>query len=84
MKSLLFPMFLFLASLAPAQPAKSDSYRGGLITPPLPKPRFVLTDTRAPLSISGTELRVRLRSCFSATLTVPTSAPCTWRTLAWL
>ena len=45
MKSLLFPMFLFLASLAPAQPAKSDSYRGGLITPPLPKPRFVLTDT---------------------------------------
>jgi protein SCO1/2 len=45
MKSLLFPMFLFLASLAPAQPGKSDSYRGGLITPPLPKPRFVLTDT---------------------------------------
>src|SRR6516165_9430530 len=45
MKSLLFSMFLFLASLAPAQPAKSDSYRGGLITPPLPKPRFVLTDT---------------------------------------
>ena len=45
MKSLLFPMCLLLASLAPAQPAKSDSYRGGLITPPLPKPRFVLTDT---------------------------------------
>ena len=45
MKSLLFSMFLFLVSLAPAQPAKSDSYRGGLITPPLPKPRFVLTDT---------------------------------------
>ena len=78
MKSLLFSMFLFLASLAPAQPAKSDSYRGGLITPPLPKPRFVLTDT------SGASFDFWNRTQGSATLTVPTSAPCTWRTLAWL
>ena len=34
-----------LASLAPAQQAQSDTYRGGLVAPPLPKPRFVLTDT---------------------------------------
>ena len=45
MKSRLFSLFLILASLAPAQPGKSDTYRGGLVTPPLPKPRFVLTDT---------------------------------------
>jgi protein SCO1/2 len=29
----------------PVQPARSETYRGGLVTPPLPKPRFVLTDT---------------------------------------
>jgi len=34
-----------LASLAPAQQGKSDAFRGGIVTPPLPKPRFVLTDT---------------------------------------
>src|SRR3982750_1080321 len=38
-------LFLTLASFAQAQPGKSESYRGGLVTPPLPKPRFVLTDT---------------------------------------
>jgi protein SCO1/2 len=37
--------FLLLASLAPAQQGASDTYRGGLVTPPLPKPGFVLTDT---------------------------------------
>jgi len=36
---------LILASLALAQPHTSVAYRGGLVTPPLPKPRFVLTDT---------------------------------------
>src|SRR6478672_2005897 len=45
MKSRFFVLFFVLASLAPAQQAKSDTYRGGLVTPPLPKPRFVLTDT---------------------------------------
>ena len=38
-------LFLILASLAAAQQSKRDTYRGGLVTPPLPKPRFVLTDT---------------------------------------
>jgi protein SCO1/2 len=36
---------MILASLALAQPNTSATYRGGLVTPPLPKPRFVLTDT---------------------------------------
>src|SRR5450631_1358067 len=45
MKSRFFGLFLTLASLTPAQQGKSDTYRGGLVTPPLPKPGFVLTDT---------------------------------------
>src|SRR5271166_1749253 len=36
---------LAAASLAAAQPGNTGNYRGGLVTPPLPKPRFVLTDT---------------------------------------
>jgi protein SCO1/2 len=38
-------LFFILASLAPAQQDRSDRYRGGLVTPPLLKPRFILTDT---------------------------------------
>jgi protein SCO1/2 len=39
-----FPMIL--ATLLPAQQASTgSSYRGGIVTPPLPKPRFILTDT---------------------------------------
>jgi len=38
-------LFFILASLAPAQQDRSGRYRGGLVTPPLLKPRFVLTDT---------------------------------------
>jgi protein SCO1/2 len=45
MKSRFFGLFLILASLASAQQGGTDSYRGGIVTPPLPKPRFVLTDT---------------------------------------
>ena len=45
MKSRFFGLFLILASLALAQPGKTGAYRGGLVAPPLPKPRFVLTDT---------------------------------------
>ena len=41
MRSRVLSLFLVLASLALAQ----QPYRGGLVTPPLPKPRFVLTDT---------------------------------------
>ena len=40
-----FGLFFILASLAPAQQGGSHTYRGGLVTPPLPKPRFVLVDT---------------------------------------
>ena len=45
MRSRFFGLFFILASLATAQQGKSDTYRGGLVTPPLPKPKFVLTDT---------------------------------------
>lgn len=39
-------LLLVLTSLASAQPGGgNDTYRGGLVTPPLPKPAFVLTDT---------------------------------------
>jgi protein SCO1/2 len=40
-----FTFPLILASLLSAQQANTGSYRGGLVTPPLPKPGFVLTDT---------------------------------------
>lgn len=45
MRSRLFGVLLTLASLASAHQASGDTYRGGLVTPPLQKPRFVLTDT---------------------------------------
>jgi protein SCO1/2 len=45
MKPRFFSFLLLFASLAAAQPRNTDNYRGGLVTPPLPKPRFVLTDT---------------------------------------
>jgi protein SCO1/2 len=37
-------LFFILASLAAGQPGKTETYRGGLVTPPLPKPGFILTD----------------------------------------
>ena len=43
MKPRIFP--LIFASLVLAQSETVDNYRGGVVTPPLPKPRFVLTDT---------------------------------------
>jgi protein SCO1/2 len=45
MKSRLSGLFFILASLTSAQQGKREGYRGGLVTPPLSKPRFVLTDT---------------------------------------
>ena len=36
---------MILAFMLPAQQASTGSYRGGIVTPPLPKPRFILTDT---------------------------------------
>src|ERR1041384_5232448 len=38
-------LFLLLVFAGQAQESAGELYRGGLITPPLPKPRFVLTDT---------------------------------------
>ena len=38
-------LWFLLAPVLLAQTAKSEDYRGGLVTPPLPKPRFTLTDT---------------------------------------
>jgi protein SCO1/2 len=43
MKPRLFTFVVIYASAALAQ--QSNTYRGGLVTPPLPKPGFVLTDT---------------------------------------
>jgi protein SCO1 len=40
-----FSLILTCASLAVAQRTNTGGYRGGLVTPPLPKPAFVLTDT---------------------------------------
>jgi protein SCO1/2 len=45
MKLRFFPLVLAFASVVLAQQANTDNYRGGLVTPPLPKPKFVLTDT---------------------------------------
>lgn len=45
MKFCWFSLLLALSSLALAQPGKRDTYRGGLVAPPLPKPRFILEDT---------------------------------------
>jgi protein SCO1 len=45
LRSRFLGLFLILTSLLPAQQRKTDAYRGGLVTPPLAKPRFVLTDT---------------------------------------
>jgi protein SCO1/2 len=36
---------LALSSVVAAQDGRTDGYRGGTVTPPLPKPRFTLTDT---------------------------------------
>ena len=36
---------LYLCLAALLCDAQEASYRGGLVTPPLPKPRFILTDT---------------------------------------
>src|ERR1700682_4066490 len=41
----LFSLWLMSAPVALAQKAITESYRGGLATPPLPKPRFILADT---------------------------------------
>ena len=43
MKPRFFSLLLIFTSAMPAQ--QGNAYRGGIVTPPLPKPAFVLTDT---------------------------------------
>src|SRR5919108_4586778 len=38
-------LLLVLVCVAAARRASGETYRGGLVAPPLPKPRFILTDT---------------------------------------
>ena len=45
MNRALLSLWLICAPVPLAQGANTDSYRGGLVTPPLPKPRFILADT---------------------------------------
>ncbi len=45
MKPQFLSFLLIFASVVLAQQSSTGEYRGGLVTPPLPKPRFVLTDT---------------------------------------
>jgi len=45
MRSRTVALLLVLACLTATTRAQGDSYRGALVTPPLPKPMFVLTDT---------------------------------------
>jgi protein SCO1 len=45
MKSRVLGLLLTLTFLAAAQQSSGSAYRGGLVTPALPKPRFILTDT---------------------------------------
>jgi protein SCO1 len=45
MKPQFFSFLLIFASGVLAQQGNTENYRGGLVTPPLPKPGFVLTDT---------------------------------------
>src|SRR5689334_12996628 len=54
MKSSFLALFLLTTSLLAHQQENGDSYRGGIVTPPLPKPSFVLTDTSgAPFDFSN-------------------------------
>jgi protein SCO1/2 len=45
MKLRFISLCLVLVALAWSQERGLDGYKGGLVSPPLPKPRFVLTDT---------------------------------------
>ncbi len=58
----LFNFLIVFASLALAQQGSIDGYRGGLVTPPLSKPGFVLTDT------SGAAFDFRQRTAGYVTL----------------
>jgi protein SCO1/2 len=55
-------LFLAFASIACAQSDRNSTYRGGLVDPPMTKPRFVLTDT------SGAPFDFRSRTDGTVTL----------------
>ena len=71
---------LILAHALLAQAARMDDYRGGLITPPLPKPRFILTDTSGRPFDFPQGQRAMSRCCSSVTHIAPISVRCTWQT----
>ena len=53
MNRILMLSSLFIAVLTAQQP-KNEAYRGGLVTPPLPKPKFTLPDTSGrPFDFAG-------------------------------
>ena len=58
-------------------------YRGGLVMPPLPKPRFILTDTSGAPFDFWNRTQGQSRSSFSAIRIVRISVQCTWRISAW-
>lgn len=62
MKYRCFTLLFIIVSFALAQQPAGGTYRGGIITPPLPKPSFVLTDT------SGAPYDFRNRTQGSVTL----------------
>jgi hypothetical protein len=58
--------------------APDATYRGAMVAPPSPKPRFVLTDTSGAPFDFWEEPGDRSRSSSSAIATVPTNARGTW------
>jgi hypothetical protein len=62
MRTQCFASFIILVCLAPAQQVVKETYRGGMVTPPLPKPKFVLTET------SGAPFDFRSRTQGAVTL----------------
>jgi protein SCO1/2 len=62
MKACFIGVVLALAALGSPRATHTNSYRGGIVTPPLAKPQFVLTDT------SGAPFDFRKRTAGSVTL----------------
>src|SRR6516162_3899655 len=56
------------------------AYHGGLVTPPLPKPKFTLTDTSGAPFDFWSETQKYVTLLFLAILFVPMSVRCRWPT----
>src|SRR5256885_2112732 len=63
---------------APGGGHLETTYRGGVVTPPMPKPKFTLMNTSGPRLIFGQRLRVTSPFSFLDIRIVPTSVRCTW------